>query len=246
MDDKDIPHTNRRKVLKILGSGATVGTALSSVGGAAAAGDKQTATTLSATEQRAVTATLQKKANDYVQQEQPDGAVTTQGFPSWLPTIPSSLPFGWCVKNVPDVPNFCGSTSAQGWGKVSCNGYTFYGPKVSEDFGKGPNVKISNGNVEVSKGFEASMELSFDPVTECPYMKLSTNGAEACVGGGHCLAYAPSTVSASKLANDLWDKNKELIKEALALVGVGAAAWLVTTLDIMVTAAEVLAFAAAA
>ncbi|GGN10301.1 hypothetical protein [Halarchaeum nitratireducens] len=242
MGDKNKPYTNRRKVLKLLGSGATAGIVLSSVGGAAAASNKHSSTTLSPTQQKAVTATLQEKANNYIQKNQPNSTVTTEGFPSWLPTIPSALPFNWCVKGIPDVPNFCASTTAQGWGEVSCNGYTFYGPHVSQDFGKGPEVKISSGNVEVSKGFEASMELALDPVTECPYMRFSTNGAEACVGGGYCLTYEPSTVSATKLANDLWNKNKQLIKEALGLVGVGASAWLVTTLDVTVTAAEILAF----
>lgn len=211
----------RRTVLKLLGSGTAAGISLGTAGNVAAADESGKSYSPFTDEELAEMRTeIQQNANESLAESQ-DGetGVRTQSMPSWIPGLPSGLPFTWCLKNIPyssEVCSFANSPVTNGdW---DCNGSTHQGTVISAGVAYGPSVNVSNDDFYGDIQHEVTMDLFYDPATDCFGIKFASGSVEGCTGLD-CVPNLPTTAPVDELVDEIWDTAEGLVRDMFESIG---------------------------
>ncbi|SFT07346.1 hypothetical protein [Halostagnicola kamekurae] len=220
MEDQDHTDPRRRNVLRLIGAGTIAGLSTGAVGTVAANDeDEETYSPFTREQRREMRSALQQKANESFR-ESSEGVSTQATIPSWIPGLPSAIPFNWCLKNIPLAPEFCAlANSPVATGSFDCNGAQYNGISVSAGLAYGPSVSIDGDDFTGDIQHEVSMELLYDPDNDCFALKFSSGGVEGCTGQT-CISSLPSpTESITNLMNELYDMSYDFAEEMYDRLG---------------------------
>jgi len=160
---------------------------------------------------------LQENANETIAET---SQVSIQDIPSWIPGLPSAIPFNWCLKNIPFANDICAiANSPVQTGSFECNGVTYAGVTVSGGVAAGPSVSIEGENFTGDIENEVNVEVLYDRSISCAALKFSSGPVEGCTGL-ECPPEIPSpTDSITELANALYDTSYDLAEDMYQSIG---------------------------
>lgn len=199
---------NRRKVLQKAGISSIGSSLLLSTAGSAHEGQESSNTDYKFTqaEKEALVTELEKIVKEEIRKEIEEKNGVTVQWPSWIPGVPSGLPFNWCV-DVPLGDEFCAlANNPMTEMPLSCGNTYFTGRRVGMTFGYGPSVHLDDGVVEGDVQYQIGFNAMINESNGCFYIELvQTVGEGACVVKKCPEMPDPRQASIRELAQALYD-----------------------------------------
>ncbi|ELY78938.1 SH2 domain-containing protein [Natrinema pallidum] len=220
-EDSDV---NRRNILRKAGFGiASSGVLLSAAGSAQAkenASENATEYEFTEEEKDAVVAELNRIARQEIRKELDDDGVVTPNWPSWIPGVPTGLPFNWCV-DIPLGDEFCAlANNPVTEMPLSCGDVNFTGRRVGMTLGYGPSVHIDDGEVEGDIQYQIGFNAMINEANGCFYLELTSTGQKACVVTKCPDMPDPREVSIRELAQALYDLSYSFAEDLYDAAGI--------------------------